>query len=527
MSKKKEFAIIEVEVLQGETIYDFIERIIAERTKLLNSPFFDYENFAIIGEFNERAVVCRPTDAKEKVLSVFNECLDLNFVRDAYRYLGTAAEAFLKEFSQNKNVSVVENDKEEKKEPLTVVEVAENDDTEEEFCQRLLDLTTTISEGGTIKNFVLVGSCNGLAVVCKPGLDFVNLMLQLVENKLPYKPVKDLYKVCGDEVDFVLANFNVLSKEEQEEARKDFAGNYHNCRRTIKNRLKKKEDVKKEKRAILDNFMLGSPYYLVKDTEKFPKGTKVSIKGKDMLNYVVPVLIVGVGDDLFCVSPSELSKDELVNPIAKTIDHTLLKPNATKEELTLLCKEAKEHKFASVCVNPFNVSFCSNELENTDVKVCTVIGFPLGANALWIKKAEADLAIQQGAHELDYVLNIGMVKEHNYNYIAKEMESLMELQKNGIQLKVILETCLLTDEEIVEVCKIAKRLGIAFVKTSTGFSTGGAEERVVKLMADTVKGSNTLVKASGGIRTKEDAEKMLKAGASRLGTSAGVKIVEN
>lgn len=524
MRFEENFAVVEIEVLQHETIYDFIERIISERNKLLQSPFFDFENFIIIGEFNERVVLCNPKSTKEEVLSIYNDCLDFSVVREAYKILGRMADNFVKDLRENNNISI----NEENPTPLTIVDVCESSDTEEEFCQRLLELTQTFVDDGKIKNFVLIGNCNGLAVVCKPGVDFVNLMLQLVENKLPHKEVRNLYRICGNEVDFVIANFNILTDEEKAKAREDFASNYNNCRAIIKNRLKKREDVKAEKRAILDDYMLGTPYYLTKDTEKFPKGTKVSIKGKDMLNSVVPVLIVGVGDDLFCVSPTELSKEEPKNPIAKMIDHTLLKPNATKEQLAKLCEEAKEFGFASVCVNPCNVPFCYDILRATDVKVCTVIGFPLGANAINIKVEEAAFAVAQGATELDYVINIGMVKEHDWAYVEKEMEEFLRFQKEGILVKVILETCLLTDEEIIEVCKIAKRLDLAFVKTSTGFSTGGAEERVVKLMADTVKGtySKTLVKASGGIRTKEDAEKMIKAGASRIGTSNGVTIVQ-
>lgn len=213
--------------------------------------------------------------------------------------------------------------------------------------------------------------------------------------------------------------------------------------------------------------------------------------------------------------------------IAKMIDHTLLKPTATEQDLVKLCEEAKKYNFASVCVNPFNVPLCWEKLKDTDVKTCTVIGFPLGANSISDKRFEAENACRCGADELDFVINIGMVKEHKWEYIKDELLMMFNLRNAGEKIvKVILETCLLTNEEIIKVCEMASQIGLDFVKTSTGFSTGGATVEVVELMANTVKGTRTQVKASGGIRTKEDAEKMIAAGASRIGTSNGVAIAE-
>ena len=210
--------------------------------------------------------------------------------------------------------------------------------------------------------------------------------------------------------------------------------------------------------------------------------------------------------------------------IARMIDHTLLKQDASSEAIVKLCAEAKEFHFASVCVNPGFVPLAAKELKGTDVKVCTVVGFPLGATLPESKAYEAKLAIEAGATEVDMVLNDSMAKEHNYVYIEDEVR-LVKKACGKILLKVILETCLLTPEEITECCKACVRAGADFVKTSTGFSKGGATVEAVRLMREAV-GPNLGVKASGGIHNREEAEAMIKAGANRIGASCGVAIVK-
>lgn len=210
--------------------------------------------------------------------------------------------------------------------------------------------------------------------------------------------------------------------------------------------------------------------------------------------------------------------------IAKMIDHTLLKQDASTEAIVKLCEEAKEFHFASVCVNPGFVPVAAKELKGSDVKVCTVVGFPLGATLPKSKAYEAKLAIKAGAREVDMVLNDSMAKEHNYAYIEEEVK-LVKKACGKVLLKVILETCLLTPEEITECSKACVRGGADFVKTSTGFSKGGATVEAVKLMREAV-GPNLGVKASGGIHSKEEAEAMIKAGANRIGASCGVAIVK-
>ncbi len=210
-----------------------------------------------------------------------------------------------------------------------------------------------------------------------------------------------------------------------------------------------------------------------------------------------------------------------MNNIASYIDHTLLKPVATKADILKLCEEAKQYHFASVCVNPCWVSLCAEILKDTGVNVCTVIGFPLGANTSEIKAAEAALAIKQGANEVDMVINIGALKEGNTDYVYNDILAVRKASEGKI-LKVIIETSYLTEEEKRTVCKLAAKAGADFVKTSTGFSSSGATVQDVKLMKEA---SGIKVKASGGVRTKEDALNMIEAGASRLGASAGVKIV--
>ncbi len=208
----------------------------------------------------------------------------------------------------------------------------------------------------------------------------------------------------------------------------------------------------------------------------------------------------------------------------KLIDHTLLKQDASPEAIEKLCKEALEYHFMSVCVNPGFVPLAAKILKGSDVKVCTVVGFPLGATLPESKAYEAKLAIKAGATEVDMVLNDSMAKAHDYEFIANEVK-LVKKACGKILLKVILETCLLTDEEITECCKACVKGGADYVKTSTGFSTGGATTHAVKLMREAV-GPNVGVKASGGIHSREEAMAMVEAGASRIGASCGVKIVK-
>lgn len=216
--------------------------------------------------------------------------------------------------------------------------------------------------------------------------------------------------------------------------------------------------------------------------------------------------------------------NEAKTNIAKFIDHTLLKPDTTIEDLKRLCEEAKRYRFATVCVNPANVKLCVNRLKNIALPVATVIGFPLGASTTKIKVIEAKQALEDGAEEFDMVINIGMLKSGEYDFVLEDIHEVVEVVNKHL-VKVIIETILLTDEEKIRACEIAKNAGAHFVKTSTGFSKGGATEYDVRLMKKIV-GSSIGVKASGGIRTFEDAMKMIKAGASRIGTSSGVKIVE-
>lgn len=208
----------------------------------------------------------------------------------------------------------------------------------------------------------------------------------------------------------------------------------------------------------------------------------------------------------------------------KYIDHTLLKANATSEQITKLCNEAKEYDFASVCVNTCYVPLCKDLLKDTDVKVCCVVGFPLGAMDTVSKAFEAKQAVLNGAGEVDMVINIGALKERNLEYLTNDIKEVVEASKPAIA-KVIIETCLLTDEEKVLACEASLKAGAAFVKTSTGFSTAGATVEDVALMRKTV-GDKCFVKAAGGIRTYEDAMKMIEAGADRLGCSAGIAIME-
>lgn len=211
--------------------------------------------------------------------------------------------------------------------------------------------------------------------------------------------------------------------------------------------------------------------------------------------------------------------------LARMIDHTMLKPDSTVEEITTLCEEAKQYNFASVCINPSYVPLCSRLLAGTQVKVCTVIGFPLGATTTATKRAEAEEVLNEGAQEVDMVINIGKLKAGDYKFVFNDINQvvLAAKRKNAVT-KVIIETALLTDEEKVKACLISKEAKSDFVKTSTGFSTGGATAGDIALMRYVV-GSSVGVKASGGVRTLEDAEEMIKSGADRIGASASVKIV--
>lgn len=209
----------------------------------------------------------------------------------------------------------------------------------------------------------------------------------------------------------------------------------------------------------------------------------------------------------------------------KYIDHTILKAVATKNDVKKLCQEAIKYDFMSVCVNPHFVAYASELLKDSDVLVCTVVGFPLGANTTEVKVFETVDAIKNGADEIDMVINVGELKNGNYSYVEEEIRRVVEAS-DGKLVKVILETCYLTDEEIKEASLCAKRAKADFVKTSTGFGSAGATVHAVSIMRETV-GNEMGVKASGGVRSKADMENMIKAGANRIGCSAGVQIMED
>jgi len=212
--------------------------------------------------------------------------------------------------------------------------------------------------------------------------------------------------------------------------------------------------------------------------------------------------------------------------LACYIDHTLLKADATPAQVEALCHEAREHGFASVCVNAFFVPRASKLLKGSGVKVCTVVGFPLGASPTSVKLAETTWALERGAQEIDMVISIAGVKAREWDYVEDDIRQLAEAcHKSGAILKVILEMCLLTQEEKIHCCELAWRAGADFVKTSTGFSTGGATVADVELMR-TVVGSNLGIKASGGIKDTAFAQELIAKGATRLGTSAGVQLVK-
>jgi deoxyribose-phosphate aldolase len=236
---------------------------------------------------------------------------------------------------------------------------------------------------------------------------------------------------------------------------------------------------------------------------------------RNIINTGADRITVGVGvkDGGFDVS------------IARMIDHTLLKPEATKQQIEELCAEAKQYSFASVCINPGYVKLCAQILRDTSVKVCTVIGFPLGATSTETKAFETERAIRDGAREVDMVINIGMLKSGEYDYVQKDIAAVTSTaHKFDVLAKVIIETGLLTDEEKVKACLLAKKARADFVKTSTGFAKGGATVGDIALMRRVV-GPDLGVKASGGVRTLEQAKALIESGADRIGASASVKIV--
>lgn len=208
----------------------------------------------------------------------------------------------------------------------------------------------------------------------------------------------------------------------------------------------------------------------------------------------------------------------------KMIDHTILKADAKREDVVRYCKEAREYDFMSVCVNSCHVKTVKKELEGSDVKVCCVVGFPLGAMATEAKAFETKYCVENGADEIDMVINIGGLKDKDYDLVRRDIEEVVKAA-NGKVVKVIIETCLLDEEEKKKACEIAKEAKAHFVKTSTGFSTGGAKVEDIRLMKSVV-GDELKVKASGGVRTKEDAMNMIDAGASRIGASSGINIVK-
>lgn len=215
-----------------------------------------------------------------------------------------------------------------------------------------------------------------------------------------------------------------------------------------------------------------------------------------------------------------------MKPLNKYFDHTNLKPTASEADIIRLCQEAKKYDFYAVCVQGSYVSLAAKELEGSDIKVASVVGFPLGMSSSEVKKFEAEFACSCGAQEIDMVINIGALKEGRYDYVKKEISDIAAVGgRHKAIVKVILETCLLTDEEIIKGCQLAIEAGAAYVKTSTGFSTAGASPSTVALMKKTV-GDKILIKASGGIRDVLATKEMLRLGANRIGSSASVAIME-
>lgn len=234
-------------------------------------------------------------------------------------------------------------------------------------------------------------------------------------------------------------------------------------------------------------------------------------------------MVVGAGAERLTSTLGVIPGD---SSLAGMIDHTLLKPDATPDQIAQLCFEARKYGFASVCVNPGWVKLCAQLLEGSPVKVCTVIGFPLGATTPEVKAFETRTALDNGATEIDMVINIGALKARDLELVARDIRGVVtEAHSRGALVKVIIETALLTDEDKTIACLLSKEAGADFVKTSTGFSGGGATVHDIELMRRVV-GPEMGVKASGGVRTFEDAQSMIKAGATRIGASAGVKIIQ-
>ncbi len=239
-----------------------------------------------------------------------------------------------------------------------------------------------------------------------------------------------------------------------------------------------------------------------------------------LVDAVTDALVVA-GADRIGTTPSPKNA---IPSVAALIDHTILKPDAMQYEIDRLCDEAAEHRFASVCVNPIWVERCARRLTGTGVKTCTVVGFPLGATLAAVKATETRLAIELGATEIDMVIAIGLLKSNRDDDVLRDIEAVTAARRAGITVKVILETCLLTDDEKRRACRLSVKAGADFVKTSTGFSTGGATVADIALMRSEV-GPSLGVKASGGVKDRATLERMVAAGATRVGASAGVKIV--
>lgn len=263
---------------------------------------------------------------------------------------------------------------------------------------------------------------------------------------------------------------------------------------------------------------------LVQEGEKpsgIGSGVASTMSAKNYVDQVRPM--VDAGADRLA---STLGVAPTDGQLSHLIDHTILKPEATQDQIAQLCFEARKYNFASVCVNPTNVKLCASLLEGSDIDICTVVGFPLGATPTDVKVFETQQAVREGATEVDMVLNVGALKSRDYELVRQDIASVARACHTGNAiLKVIIEAALLTDEEKVVACQLAKVAGADFVKTSTGFGPGGATVEDVALMRKVV-GPSIGVKAAGGIKTLEDAQRMIAAGASRLGASASVKIVQ-
>ncbi len=264
-----------------------------------------------------------------------------------------------------------------------------------------------------------------------------------------------------------------------------------------------------------------------KEEQSFPEGVSCKIEVADGIKVKTCFdnagHVVSAGAERITSTVGVIPDDK---SLAGMIDHTLLKPDATADKVAQLCFEARKHNFASVCVNPSYVKLCADLLRDTEVKVCTVIGFPLGATSTEVKAFETKNALDNGATEIDMVINIGALKAGDNKLVARDIREVVAVaHAAGALVKVIIETSLLTDEEKVVACLLAKEAGADYVKTSTGFSGGGATVHDIALMRRSV-GPDLGVKASGGIRTHEDAEQLVAAGATRLGASAGIKIIQ-